>query len=249
LKIKKSKGCKVLAVIGLLLLLSFVVFVLWAMLPHKTMEAAKEALKSDEMVEVQNGSYIHLKPLENRKNIGIIIYPGARVDAEAYAVLGKKLALDGMDVFIPKMPLRIAFLGANAADKILDEHKDELSSWYIGGHSLGGVAAANYAADHQTSIDGVIFLASYPVKGKDFKNADLRYLQIFASEDGFVTREDRENGAALLPGESTVYTIEGGNHEQFGYYGHQKGDGIPAITREEQHEIIKEQIDAFVLNK
>ncbi|BCJ94058.1 thioesterase [Anaerocolumna cellulosilytica] len=246
--IKKSKGRKFLVVISLLLLLSFIAFALWAMLPHRTMEAAKEALKSDETVAVQNGTYIHLKPLVNRKKIGIIMYPGARVDAEAYAVLGKKLAREGMDVFILKMPLRIAFFGVNAADRILNEHKDELSTWYIGGHSLGGVVAANYAVDHQETIDGVIFLASYPVKGKDFKNADLRYLQIFASKDGFVTKEDRENGAALLPAERIVYTIEGGNHEQFGYYGHQKGDGIPDITREEQHEVIKEQISAFVLN-
>ncbi|MCF0238629.1 MAG: hypothetical protein HUK24_08520 [Sphaerochaetaceae bacterium] len=41
------------------------------------------------------------------------------------------------------------------------------------------------------------------------------------------------------------FVIEGGNHSGFGSYGHQKGDGISTITKEEQWEITVKQIVEF----
>ncbi len=43
------------------------------------------------------------------------------------------------------MPFHLAIFGANKADAAMAQHDYE--QWYIGGHSLGGAKAANYAAD------------------------------------------------------------------------------------------------------
>lgn len=41
-------------------------------------------------------------------------------------------------------------------------------------------------------------------------------------------------GRMYLPPDTVYYTVEGGNHAQFGDYGHQKGDGEPSISEEDQ---------------
>ncbi|EMR73979.1 hypothetical protein MCGE09_00658, partial [Thaumarchaeota archaeon SCGC AB-539-E09] len=46
----------------------------------------------------------------------------------------------------------------------------------------------------------------------------------------------------LLPFETEIVLIEGGNHAQFGEYGAQNGDGIATIGSEEQQKIVIEAI-------
>ena len=67
------------------------------------------------------------------------------------------------------MPLNFAMLSPNKAEKIIKEN-DDIKSWVIGGHSLGGVVAAKFAANDK-NVDGVVFLASYP------SNDDLKQLE------------------------------------------------------------------------
>lgn len=57
-------------------------------------------------------------------------------------------------MFLPEMPLNIAFLGANKAAEIIESHP-EISIWAIGGHSLGGVAAAEFTANNP-NIDALV---------------------------------------------------------------------------------------------
>lgn len=44
------------------------------------------------------------------------------------------------------MPRNLAVLDVNAADGITEQYPD-IDVWYLGGHSLGGAMAANYAAN------------------------------------------------------------------------------------------------------
>jgi hypothetical protein len=43
----------------------------------------------------------------------------------------------------------------------------------------------------------------------------------------------------LLPADTRWVEIEGGNHSQFGHYGHQLFDGSPTTTREEQQAVTR----------
>lgn len=172
------------------------------------------------------------------ENSALIFYPGAKVDAKAYAPLLYQLAQNGVDCFLVDMPFHMAFFGINRADDILNHYSYD--SWYLGGHSLGGAMISTFAAKHYTEVDGLFLLASYTTK--DLSHSGLSVLTIYGSNDGVLNRKNLEKQMDLLPAHHTEICIKGGNHAQFGSYGHQKGDGTALLSRKEQ---ISQTVDAF----
>ncbi|QKS70054.1 alpha/beta hydrolase [Paenalkalicoccus suaedae] len=164
---------------------------------------------------------------------GIILYPGAKVEPEAYGVIGSRLAEEGYTVFIPKVTLNIAFFDINKAEEIQAAHP-EILTWVVGGHSLGGVAAASFA--YENEVAGVFFLASYPQSSNDFSETATPMISIYGEDDGLTSPEDIESSRPLFSDEAIFYEIEGGNHAQFGVYGEQRGDNPASITVAEQQE-------------
>lgn len=73
------------------------------------------------------------------------------------------------------MTLDLAILSPNKAADIIKDYSN-IESWAIGGHSLGGVMAANYALK-DNNIDGLVFYASYP-QGDELGDSDLKVLSI-----------------------------------------------------------------------
>ena len=159
----------------------------------------------------------------------LIFYPGGKVEETAYAPLLRTLAEGGMDVFLVRMPCRLAVFGVNRAEEALEETAD-YERVYIGGHSLGGAMAAQYAAKHPEELDGVILLAAYAAKPLP---EDLPVLSVYGTKDGVLNREKYEENLANAPDLREV-VIEGGNHAYFGSYGEQAGDGEAAIDPEMQ---------------
>lgn len=166
-----------------------------------------------------------------------------------------QLADKGLDVCLVKMPLRFALLDKNQADAVMQQYNYE--NWYLGGHSLGGAAAAFYLADATESagdavaggpangpgVRGIFFLASYSTEPLD---EHLRALTIYGTEDRVLNMQKLKDGRKNLPSDTTTYVIEGGNHAQFGNYGFQKGDGNAAVTPRAQQEETCEAILSFV---
>ena len=159
----------------------------------------------------------------------LIFYPGAKVEETAYAPLLHRLAGESMDVCLVKMPFHLAVFGVNKAQELMSQYDYE--NWYIGGHSLGGAMAANFAAEHASELKGLVLLAAYPTKELD---DSLSVVSIYGSEDGVLNMEKMTQGDAYLPDSAEKIMIEGGNHAQFGNYGEQKGDGDSDISAEEQ---------------
>ena len=157
----------------------------------------------------------------------VIFYPGARVEAAAYAPLLFSLAERGIDGYLAEMPLRFAPLGRGAASVLMAQY--ESRRWLLMGHSLGGNVAAGLASAPEAGFDGVILLAAYPTKP-----VGGRLLSIYGSEDGVLSRESYEKGKAFWPEDAQEVVIDGGNHAQFGDYGPQSGDGEARISAEEQ---------------
>ena len=151
------------------------------------------------------------------------------MEETAYAPLLHSLAAEGMDVCLVKMPFRLAIFGMNKADDLMAEY--DYTHWYIGGHSLGGAIAADYAASHGQQLTGVVLLAAYATKPLD---DHLLVTSIYGSEDEVLNMKKLEEGDQYLPASAGRYRIEGGNHAQFGNYGPQQGDGEAVITPEEQ---------------
>ena len=208
---------------------------------YRADSVAVEALESDGNVAVSKESFGWYFDGPSTEN-ALIFYPGGKVDETAYAPLLHKLAGDGVDVFLIKMPARLAFLGMNKADDILSNFNYD--NFYIGGHSLGGVAASTFAAGNE-NIDGLVLLASYSTQELP---ENLRVLLVYGSEDGVLNRESYEKSKTNLPPDFTEEIIEGGNHAGFGSYGAQKGDGSAAITSGEQTDKAAETIVNFILH-
>lgn len=168
----------------------------------------------------------------------VVFYPGAKVEATAYAPLLYQLAEQGVDCFLVKMPANLAFFGKNRASDLMEAYAYE--NWYLAGHSLGGAMAAIYASEHEEALDGLIFLAAYSTK--DLTDAEFPVLSLYGSEDGVLHMEKVEEGRKLMPSDYTEICVEGGNHAGFGAYGPQDGDGEASLSREDQWERTAEEI-------
>lgn len=186
-------------------------------------------------IEVQDNLYI-LHP-DNSNGLGIIFYPGAKVEAIAYLPLLQQLADEGFTVVLVEMPLNFAFLNLNGADDVFEIDNLAVDEWYMMGHSLGGGMASSYAADNQELISGLILIGAY-VYG-DYPTEEA--LTIYGSFN--------DNLEENIDYTDNIILIEGGNHAQFGNYGAQEGDPEATISDVEQQAITVEAILEFVENE
>lgn len=125
----------------------------------------------------------------------------------------------------------------------MDAHP-EITSWAVGGHSLGGVSAASFAKSNE-DVSGLLLFASYPADNMS-DSAALSVLSISGSNDGLTTPEKIAASKALLPPTARFATVVGGVHAFFGDYGEQPGDGEPRITREQAQEQIAAESVRFM---
>lgn len=193
-----------------------------------------KALESDDAVNVLQDRWIHFQPAGKDHRIGLILYPGGHVDARAYAPLARAISEKGFLVVIVPMPLNLAVFGSEKADQVIIAYP-EIESWVIGGHSLGGVMAARFAARRSEVLQGLVLWASYPGVNDDLRESGLKVVSIYGTRDGLTTRADVQASQQRLPADTTWVEIDGGNHAQFGQYGAQAGDLEPLISVESQH--------------
>jgi hypothetical protein len=194
---------------------------------------ALDALTSDDVVEVQSDDWLVFRPVGESVQTGLIFYPGGYVDPRAYAPAAREIAAAGYLVVIPTMPLSLAFFGANQAAEVIEAFP-EVSRWAVGGHSLGGAMAAQFAAGNPEAIAGLVLWASYPADNNDLSQSDLQVVSIYGTSDGVAEPETVEASRPRLPADTVWLPIEGGNHAQFGWYGPQDGDLAPKIDHLEQ---------------
>ncbi len=208
-------------------------FVFWASDVSPAADSALQAMQSDSQVfaSAENGWVIFFPADGPQPEMGLIFYPGGRVDYRAYAPVLRLIAAQGYFVALVPAPLNLAFFDVNASARVIAQYP-EVQDWAVGGHSLGGVAASSYAANHP-DIKGIVFWASYPANDA-LKLMDAKALSIYGTNDGLAAIATIDESRALLPADAQFVAIEGGNHAQFGSYGLQAGDNEAAISPEEQ---------------
>ncbi|WP_420123574.1 alpha/beta hydrolase [Nakamurella sp.] len=159
---------------------------------------------------------------------GLVFVPGARVDPRAYAEVLWPVAAAGHLVVIVKPPFGMAIAQTGQPGTAIEAHP-EVTTWAVGGHSLGGVVASWYAQDHPDQVDGLLLFGSY--SDRDLSGTDLVVESVWGSNDGLTTPEDIERTRTNLPPSAGFTEIVGGVHAYFGDYGEQPGDGQPGIDR------------------
>lgn len=243
-KEKKSnlKRNILIGISGILLILA-ISFFNWISSAYSPLELATSCLVSDNRVEVKIGEFISFTPKNVKPTKGLILYPGAKVEAKAYAPLAKQVAEKGYEVVIVEMPLNFAMLSPNKAEEVIEKYPN-IESWTIGGHSLGGVAASKFAIE-STKVDGLVLLASYPM-GDELKTLGKKVISIWGSKDGVLNFKNLIESKSKLPSDTTYIEIEGGNHGQFGDYGKQKGDHDAIISQQNQLDITSNNIVKFL---
>ena len=201
--------------------------------------------------------YYAFTPTAAAPTEALILYPGALVDPQVYAVAAHQIARAGYLVVIISVPNDLAMFGVKRADDVIDDYPG-MSTWSIGGHSLGGVAACTYTKNvkffnpaasgnylHADDISGVVLWASYPSVDFRLDGVDVDVTSISGSEDNMTTPQKIEDNKPFLPADTLYVEIEGANHTQFGYYGDNASDhdfvqrvlnqGIRMITRRQFH--------------
>ena len=207
----------------------FIVFTGYVNDYYHSDESVQEYLNSSgkvSVMKIKDGLYLD----GSGEDTALIFYPGAKVEYTAYLPLLYKLADQGIDCFLVKMPFNLAFLGKNKAGKIMGSYS--YGHWYLSGHSLGGAMAASYASDHLDSLEGIALLAAYPTKS--LESDSFSVVSIYGKEDGVLNMDKMKDGVKFMPADYLEVCIEGGNHALFGNYGEQKGDHDAGISREEQ---------------
>lgn len=223
----KWVGLGLLAIV----VLALVGFTIWAYTPLGPAPEALAALQSDAKVQVDQQPWLVFKPVGQEPTNGFIFYPGGRVDPRSYAVTARALAEQGSLVVVVPMPFNLAFFGSNRAQQVQATFP-QIQHWTIGGHSLGGVAAAMYAHSQPDRVDGLVLWAAYPTSGDSLAGSTLPVISIYGTED--MGRAQIEASKPLLPHATQWVVIQGGNHGQFGDYGPQPGDNSATISRADQ---------------
>ena len=220
-----------ISLIGIVLL-SVVGFVIWSSITYKPTE---QLITAYDINERTNEDLVW----EGTNGTGIILYAGAKVEHAAYAYYADQLAKQGYTVILPSIRFNFALFDAKAAQPFIDQYED-IDTWIVGGHSLGGVAAAMFAQESK-DVDGLLLLGSYPSESSDLSKQPIDVLSLYSEFDGLTSIEDIEKSKALLPADAMFFEIQGGNHAQFGIYGEQKGDQKATISAQQQQDIMVEE--------
>jgi hypothetical protein len=240
---KKRTVLIIIVVIGLMLIVPTSIYL---GRPGSAAQAnAVAAMQSSPEVAVSTDQWISFTPTDTDPTAGFIFYPGGKVDEQAYAPVLHDIAASGYLVVNVPMPFDLAVFGTSKAKDVIAVYP-HIQVWVIGGHSLGGVMAVEYAADHLDQIDGVALWASYPSENTSLAESGLAVISISGTLDGLSTPDKIDASIPLLPQDTIWVPIEGGNHAQFGDYGAQSGDQAAVISPQEQQKQIVDAMVAFL---
>ena len=217
----------------------------WATYARPPLQEAALALESDSVVTVSFQPWLTFTPVAEEVSVGLIFYPGGRIDPQGYGSLLRSIAEAGYLVIIPKMPINMAAFNPNVAKIIIKEYP-QIENWVIAGHSVGGTMAAQYGIKNPDRVAGVIIWASYPANSAELQNTSLPILTIYGSEDPRVNDESLAERNSSYPEQAEFLRIDGGDHHQFGSYQIEPDEHYATISVEEQHQQIVQATLEFI---
>ncbi|MEH6780107.1 MAG: alpha/beta hydrolase [Rhodoglobus sp.] len=237
----------VLVSLAALVLAGVVGILMWANVGVMQAEQpALESVRTNPSVHItENQNSFILTPTAEASGEGLVFIPGAKVSADAYLYkLSGAVAESGLTVVVTKPILNLAFFDQRGLDTFTNAVPD-IDEWFVGGHSLGGVRACQYA--EQPDVSGLVLFGSYCAN--DLADVDTRVLSLSGSNDLLSTPEKIMNAAHLLPTATTFFPIDGANHASFGDYGVQAGDGVATLDSSVVRDVIAAELNSFLLTR
>lgn len=227
-------------------------FVLWALFVMswlansvRTRGVSEDVLRSSQQLSVLNDPIsLSFLPDSLQGRTALIFICGSGIAAQAYAPLLRPIAEQGFPVFVVRLPYRFAPLESHKLEAIDRVHAimaahPEMKHWVIAGHSLGAALAARMAKVAPEALSALVLVASTHPKQDDLSFLKIPVTKIYASNDGVAPPARVLANRKLLPAHTKWLEISGGNHSQFGRYGHQLFDGTASIARDQQEALTR----------
>lgn len=245
---KTSRGRSVRRWVRRAFLVWAVVATAWLANTVRTQGVSEGVLHDSQEVTVLAGSTaLEFRPTRPPAKSALIFISGSGIHPHAYAPLLRPIADAGHLVFIVKLPWRFAPLDSHKdeavdrARRLIAAHP-EITHWVIAGHSLGGALAARLAPEEPQLRGALVLIGTTHPKEDDLSRLEAPVTKVFATRDGIAPVDRVMANKGLLPEHTEWVQIEGGNHSQFGHYGHQLFDGTATVSREEQQAVTREAL-------
>ena len=225
-----------------------IAFTLWLYDSFRARGFDERTLQSNTRITVADtDEMIVFTPAEPKGRTGLLFFHGAVVEPGAYAPLIRAVAENGFIAAIVKLPYRFAPFESHRREAIgralqIVARTEAVDKWVVAGHSKGGGVAAELVHADRSSASALILIGTSLPKDFDLSDIAIPVKKVFASNDGIATVERIESTKRNLPEHTEWIEIVGGNHSQFGYYGHQLFDGVATINRTEQQRRTLEEI-------
>jgi pimeloyl-ACP methyl ester carboxylesterase len=221
-----------------------VVFATWSLFAYQASREGRDAAASGPDVAVAHANGVWMfTPVGRTPHVrGLLFFPGALVDARAYAPIARAAAAAGHVAAIVELPNRGAFGGAERpvvferARRVMSE-QGAPDEWIIAGHSKGAVLTSSLAVQGEEEMAGVVLIGSTHPRDVDLSALRVPVTKIVGTRDGVAPMHKVDANRHLLPSTTRWIRVDGGNHSQFGWYGFQPGDRFAGISRAEQQRL------------
>jgi pimeloyl-ACP methyl ester carboxylesterase len=98
------------------------------------------------------------------------------------------------------------------------------------------------AQTDQGLVPALVLIGTTHPKQNDLSFLQIPVTKIYSTNDGIAPVDQVLLNKRLLPERTKWIVIVGGNHSQFGHYGHQLFDGRASMTREAQQAVVRSEL-------
>lgn len=226
-----------------------IVSTLWVADKMRTRGVSADLLRASPTVDVRDDeTMLEFRPVRYRHDSALIFFCGAGVSAHAYAPLLRPIAEAGHPVFIIRLPYRFAPFESHKQEAIgraratIASHP-AVERWVVAGHSLGGALTARLVRSGPPArVGAIVLIGTTHPRNDDLSGLHIPVTKVYASNDGVAPPDGVRKTKRLLPAHTKWIEIPGGNHSQFGHYGHQLLDGEATLARDAQQSITRSEL-------
>jgi len=234
--VKRGRVLRGLLILVVVLVVAGIGGFLWYAQPQRLLPEASAALADSQAASFRQDpdGRITYTPTATAPTTGLVLYTGAKVPLPAYAPAARAIAEAGHLVALVPAPFGFAIFDVNAAQAVsLTTRRSRHGAAAV---ILGGAAAALFIDGHPGEADGLVLWASY--SSADLADDGVIVSSSYGSLDIGVPAFTSPANVGRLGPALVVSVIDGGNHEQMGWYTGQPDDPPATIGRQVQQDRI-----------